>query len=181
MDEIEYKALFDQLFLNTKAECWNAFQVIEANWEENALKRGVKYIFLAEYPLSVEKYIYNENKYADTIQLMQEHRIVVVDLLPFVLKYTVWNELYARLIDECESYYAEKFKRLECARGVMYFCPFISQYAALQHCQVETIRTIYPRCKIWKDFLPEYNPRQDSLPTRVKKFVSDVIPSVETG
>jgi len=80
-------------------------------WQEfKKNKKKAKYLIIAEYPMDPKKFIYCDSNYA---KKLRSYGVLVIDVLPFTVKYKKRGKRYDALLEECSGYYLEKLKELK--------------------------------------------------------------------
>lgn len=82
---------------------WDCFKELECRWEneiENNIKH-VKTLILGEFVPNLKNYIYYDS---EVCNLLRNHEIVVLDLLPFCVRYKTRGKAYQCPLKVCEPY-----------------------------------------------------------------------------
>jgi len=120
----EYEALFgavkedlqcligDGVNLNNKKKKLSAdFFRIEKIWKEQKNQffddgDSIKCVMFGEYPTKIENYIYKDEVYKERLK---QNGIVILDLIPFTIKYKKTTNRYFRVLKKCKIYWKRKF------------------------------------------------------------------------
>ena len=154
---------------------WDNFMELENRWEDEIEKnvKHVKTLMLGEFVPNKMNYIYYD---LNICAELATHEILVLDLLPFCVKYHTRGKAYQNLLKICEPYYSNKIQFLLekkiLVQDYFLFAPYIGQYKQILPIQSTIALFKNKYISTWKDLENNYTPYQDRMKTRIKKFIA---------
>lgn len=156
---------------------WDCFQKLEYRLEDEIQRniKQIKTLLLGEFVPNTKNYIYYNS---EVCRLLAEHEIIVLDLLPFCVRYKTRGKAYQGLLKVCEPYYSKKIQNLREHKILIsefsLFAPYIGQYNLL--IPIKDQISIFKGKKLftWKDIDTEYHPNQARMKTRILKYIKSI-------